>query len=185
MRGETEKKDHRDTHQFKKGLHFEAETPNFLKMLQGNGTKLKQIPNFDEDAEEDADANYDDEAPQVVLGKNVSEGDAVKALGLKDSASLQVTELGGKLKKGKKRSVQDVDSEAATSKESVQPSSKIAEIGSTGGSAIDKRRKRMEDLKKKSDGAISAGTGSINSRTGKAGKSGAAAKKMLSFDFDE
>ncbi|KAI8610322.1 hypothetical protein BC830DRAFT_1146332 [Chytriomyces sp. MP71] len=98
MRGDRdpiEKKGASDTHQFKKGLHFEAETPNFLKVLQNAQRPAhaslrgnREDDDDDDDGEGRArDADHDDEAPQVVLGKNVSDSDAVKALGLKDAGS--------------------------------------------------------------------------------------------------
>ncbi|KAJ3072496.1 proliferating cell nuclear antigen [Podochytrium sp. JEL0797] len=75
---------------FKKGLRFDAATPNFLKVLQSQHLP-KQVADRSEEELEGED--LDDEAPQVVLGKNVSEGDAVKALGLKDAGELFAHEI--------------------------------------------------------------------------------------------
>ncbi|KAI9349733.1 hypothetical protein BDR26DRAFT_930641 [Obelidium mucronatum] len=186
-----EKKGFQDSHQFKKGLSFEASTPNFLKVLQSQHLPKQPVHNKDNNNEDDDDEeqedaqDLDDEAPQVVLGKNVNKEDAVRALGLKHAGSLQVSERGGTIKHGKKRATNDVlddtsSSSTITTAAPLNTAKTITEIGGGSGGNAEKKRKRIEEIRKKIDASSTTTSASKKSSKNSMKKD----KKMLSFDAD-
>ena len=74
----------------RQGLSFQADTPNFMKILLAQNTKTSSSPtttSLDDKDPQDDSRHHDDEKPQLVLGKNVTQDDANVVIGkLKDSS---------------------------------------------------------------------------------------------------
>ncbi|KAL2917906.1 hypothetical protein HK105_202319 [Polyrhizophydium stewartii] len=99
--------DKRSTHAFRKGLTFQADTPDFLKMLMGGGgpgssagssgaggavrhvaTLADKRPTERQDDDGDDRPEPEDELPQVELGRGVTRDDAARLLGPSAAASV-------------------------------------------------------------------------------------------------
>ncbi|KAJ3188841.1 hypothetical protein HDU85_004555 [Gaertneriomyces sp. JEL0708] len=138
----------------KQSLSFQAETPDFLKVLQGAAASRsgkRDVPDFDDNGEPDA-PELEDEKPQIVVEKGITELEVNQYLG-NDAAP-------GK-DKGK-RTVSEADEDEGVDSKKGSSSVKGNVVDTK---RVDKRRKL--DQKKQ---AISANLKKVNN------------KKLLSFD---
>ncbi|KAJ3411747.1 hypothetical protein HDV05_001758 [Chytridiales sp. JEL 0842] len=144
-------------------LSFEADTPNFLKILQAQ----QGLSSKDKDEEKEDSRELEDERPQLVLGDNVSESDAKRAIEvLKEDSGVKVIPLDLSTKNGGKDadSKDELGSKDEESQTATTASSKIVAVGA----ATDKKRRAEAKL----EGQRKALKGVKN-------------KKLLSFDVDE
>ncbi|KAI9011175.1 hypothetical protein BC832DRAFT_590420 [Gaertneriomyces semiglobifer] len=140
----------------KQSLSFQAETPDFLKVLQGAAASRsgkRDVPDFDDNGEPEPDApELEDEKPQIVVEKGITELEVKQYLGNDASPSKD---------KGK-RTVSEADEDEGVDSKKGSSSVKGGVVDSK---RVDKRRKL--DQKKQ---AISANLKKVNN------------KKLLSFD---
>ncbi|KAJ3021752.1 hypothetical protein HKX48_007827 [Thoreauomyces humboldtii] len=169
----------KQSYKARQSLQFQAETPNFLRMLQGQvdkTTKNRKIPTFDGSSGDESgpEAPEDDEEKPVIvrMGKGVTKGEVDRYLGREEEKAKE----GGP----QKRSVEEVvDGEAEPESEPEDESRdgdgkvkfrkpKAKRAGSGPKPTDGKRRKVDERLKE-----ALKGTKKINNKT------------LLSFGDDE
>ncbi|KAJ3296310.1 hypothetical protein HK104_001717 [Borealophlyctis nickersoniae] len=155
-------------YQSRQGLSFKADVPNFLLKLQqagasGKGASNRSIPDFtadDEDSGPDA-PEKDDEKPQVVAGKGVTDGDVERFLGKEDESKKRSAPTGEEDNAGDDETKTNDDTEDGNLK--FRKPKKIIETGGA-------EKKRKLDEKRK---VALSGTKKIKN------------KKLLSFDDEE